>query len=53
MAGNLDQSAATALMRIGDQLSLIQKSIEVQNELLRKLTVRLTGDAIRPGDQGQ
>ena len=37
MAGNLDSSAEQSLMRIADQLAMLNKAIEVQNQLLRKL----------------
>jgi hypothetical protein len=37
MAGNLDSSTAQSLMRIADQISLINKNLETQNALLRKL----------------
>ncbi len=37
MAGNLDSNSSQSLMRIADQLSLINKNIETQNALLRKL----------------
>jgi hypothetical protein len=37
MAGNLDSNADQSLMRIADQLATLNKAIEVQNQLLRKL----------------
>jgi hypothetical protein len=53
MAGNLEQMQDLkldgTLMAIRDQLALIAKNIETQNEILRKLTLRLTGDSVQLG----
>jgi hypothetical protein len=40
MAGNFDSSPDQSLMRIADQLSMLNKAMEVQNQLLRKLIDR-------------
>lgn len=37
MAGNFDSNPDQSLTRIADQLASLNKRIEVQNELLRKL----------------
>jgi hypothetical protein len=37
MPGNFDSNAEQSLMRIADQLAMLNKAIEVQNQLLRKL----------------
>lgn len=41
MPGNFDSNPEQSLMRIADQLASLNKRIEVQNELLRKLIERL------------
>ncbi|HEY0318509.1 MAG TPA: hypothetical protein VGC49_09480 [Solirubrobacterales bacterium] len=41
MAGNFDSNAEQSLMRIADQLAMLNKAVEVQNELLRKLIERV------------
>lgn len=41
MAGNLDSSTEQSLMRIADQLAMLNNAIETQNDLLRKLVERL------------
>jgi hypothetical protein len=40
MAGNFDSDAKQSLMRIADQLAMLNKAIEVQNQLLRQLVER-------------
>lgn len=37
MPGNFDSNPDQSLMRIADQLASLNKRIEIQNELLRKL----------------
>lgn len=37
MPGNFDSNPDQSLMRIADQLAMLNKAMEVQNQLLRKL----------------
>jgi hypothetical protein len=40
MAGNFDPDVKQSLMRIADQLTMLNKAIEVPNQLLRQLVER-------------
>ncbi len=40
MAGNFDATSPQSLSRIADQLAMLNKAIEVQNQLLRQLVER-------------
>lgn len=37
MPGNFDSNAEQSLMRIADQLAVLNKAIQAQNQLLREL----------------
>ena len=41
MPGNFDSNPEQSLMRIADQLAILNKGIETQNELLRKLIEKI------------
>jgi|GEM_PF-6647153 len=44
MPGNFDSNAEQSLMRIADQLATLNKAMEVQNQLLRKLIEQKESD---------
>ena len=41
MAGNFDSNPEQSLMRIADQLAMLNKAMETQNDLLRKLVEQI------------